>query len=456
MILVLAFPSVAFAQEVHSANLHGTVRDSQGKPVGDAVVEIRSSNSNQKNVAHTDAHGVFNIAGLREGVYDLRVTKAGYADGGMRSVFLGAKEEKTIEFVLRASGSAASVLGKPKFSDETQFTVSGVTDPSNLGGHGSDTVVRTRESLAADTVSMGKSSVDMQPAGSSAAEKSLQESATNIRSQLAQHDGAELHRQLAEIEEKLGDPLEAARQYQRAAEMDPSESNLFNWGADVLLHHAPEPAMQIFARGNALFPQSERMLLGWGATSFALGKNEEAIQRICRASDLNPSDPIPYHFLGQIELAEIRPSHDAVEKLRRFVTLQPSSPEGNYYYAVALWKENKGAVSDVGLQAETLLENALGLDPKFAAAALQLGIIHSDEGKYSEAVSNYKQAIRLDPKMEEAHFRLAQAYRRLGQTEQAQEEMRLYEQLAKESALEAERSRREVRQLVYTLRTTDH
>ena len=44
----------------------------------------------------------------------------------------------------------------PQFYDEPQFTVAGVADATNLGGHGSDTVVRTKESLAKDTVSLSK------------------------------------------------------------------------------------------------------------------------------------------------------------------------------------------------------------------------------------------------------------------------------------------------------------
>lgn len=58
--------------------------------------------------------------------------------------------------------------------------------------------------------------------------------------------------------------------------------------------------------------------------------------------------------------------------------------------------------------------------------------------------------------MEEAHYRLAQAHRQLGQPDQAKDELRLYEQLSKESAQETERDRHQIRQLVYTLRTVEH
>ncbi|HEV2716401.1 MAG TPA: hypothetical protein VGU64_14155, partial [Terriglobales bacterium] len=126
----------------------------------------------------------------------------------------------------------------PEFYDEPQFTVAGVTQAANPGGHGSDTVLRNTETLTRETVLLKKeASASSQPASFSAAtEKSLREA--------VEHDprNAGLHHSLADAEEKLGNPLAAVQEYQRAAELDPSEPNLFDWGADLLLHRALEPA----------------------------------------------------------------------------------------------------------------------------------------------------------------------------------------------------------------------
>jgi len=270
---------------------------------------------------------------------------------------------------------------------------------------------------------------------------------------LITHDEADLHHLLADVDEKLGDSLEAVRQYQRAAELDPSESHLFDWGAELLLHHAPEPAMEVFSRGNRLFPRSARMILGLGAASFARGDYEEAVQRICRASDLNTNDSVPYQFLGKIEEAENQANPDLVEKLHRYVTLQPKSADANYYYALGLWKlrnaaHDKGSVTEV----ESLLKIALQINPRHAAALLQLGIVHAEQGAYKEAISDYRRALDADPGMEEAHYRLAQAYRQIGNTDEAKEELRLYSQSAKESEQKQDRERHQIKQFVYTLR----
>jgi hypothetical protein len=54
--------------------------------------------------------------------------------------------------------------------------------------------------------------------------------------------------------------------------------------------------------------------------------------------------------------------------------------------------------------------------------------------------------------MEEAHYRLAQAYRQTGDAAKSEAELKIYDQVAKVSAQKAERERHEIRQFVYILR----
>jgi Flp pilus assembly protein TadD len=52
-----------------------------------------------------------------------------------------------------------------------------------------------------------------------------------LQTLLRQKDSAEVHNLLAGVEEKDGQFVEAANQYELAAHLDPSESNLFDWGS---------------------------------------------------------------------------------------------------------------------------------------------------------------------------------------------------------------------------------
>jgi len=266
---------------------------------------------------------------------------------------------------------------------------------------------------------------------------------------------AGLHHLLGDAAEKLDNPLEAVREYQRAAELNPDEPNLFDWGADLLVHRAYEPAIEVFTKGNRLFPRSVRMLTGLGVAAYARGAYDEAAQRLCEASDLNPTNPNPYLFLGKMQNVKTAQSDCALERLGRFVTVQPGNALAHYYYALSLWnrREVSGSAENLA-QVESLLEKAVQLDPKFGAAYLQLGILYSERGNYSRAIAGYQEAINVNPELEEPHYRLAQAYNRAGEKSKAQAELQLYEQLSKKTSDEVEHQRWEIQQFVYTLRNS--
>ncbi len=76
----------------------------------------------------------------------------------------------------------------------------------------------------------------------------------------------------------------------------------------------------------------------------------------------------------------------------------------------------------------------------------------SEKKEDQRAISDFQQAIQAKPQMEEAHYRLAQAYRQKGDVAKADTELEIYNRLTKESAQKAERERHEIRQFVYTLR----
>ena len=509
---------------VNGSAVLGTVRDSRGDAIVGAVIQLQAKDGSDPFRAQTDARGGYSFTALREGVYTLRVEMDAYREGVRPSFFLAAKESKQLDLTLESKSVPEAQTANPpavrasEFFDEPQFTVAGVTDTTNLGGHGSDTVVRTREALAKETVSLASTGAALlDPAHAPAAtetEKRLREEVErapgnfeanhrlgvhliekgqareavpyleraaalnptdyengydlaranadagnderareNVQTLLARGDGAELHHLLATVDEKLGDSLDAVHEYQRAAQLDPREPYVFDWGSDLLLHHAPEPAWGVFQRGNRLFPRSERMLVGLGASLFARGSYDQAVERICEASDLDPSDSAPYIFLGRMLKAENAPAGGLVEKLHRFVTLQPQTAEANYYYALGLWKLRKSPADTANLEEiEGLLNRAIQIDPALAVAHLQLGILRAEEKDYRKAIFEYEQAIHFDAQMEEAHYRLAQLYRQKGETDKATSELKIYDLMLRNSAEREERERHEIPQFVYTLR----
>ncbi len=72
-------------------------------------------------------------------------------------------------------------------------------------------------------------------------------------------------------------------------------------------------------------------------------------------------------------------------------------------------------------QAITAFENAARIDPSFAKALCNLGVIYIEQHQESMAIAPLKKAIEANPKFKEARFNLGIAYLRLGQFELARD-----------------------------------
>jgi lipopolysaccharide biosynthesis regulator YciM len=95
-----------------------------------------------------------------------------------------------------------------------------------------------------------------------------------------------------------------------------------------------------------------------------------------------------------------------------------------------------------------LLNKSLKINPKFAEAYLQLGIVYVAMGNMRSGVTAYEMARDADPDLAEVHFRLGQAYKRLNQPEKAHQEFAAYERIQNTKAAAIEQQRREIQQFV--------
>ena len=453
--------------------VEGTVRSSAGKLLKGASVLLEEKERSNSLETKTKADGSFVFSGVSPGVYTLRAKISGWCEGVSHPLVLSAGDKKRVELVLESltavggSGtpsSSVSAAGAMEFEDKPNFTVAGVTDWNNTGMHGSDVNVRTSEALAKATLALKNGGLVEKSTGDTKAgapslksgesQERLLAAREQVRTMLAKADTANGHRLMGELNERLGDPLEAVREYERAALMDPSEQNHFEWGTELLLHRADGPAAEVFTKGSNAHPDSARMLAGLGAALYAEGKREEAAGRLCEASDLKPADPAPYVFLGKMEKAATGVLVCVEQKLARFAQEQPGNALANYYYGVTLWKRDRGSEKNAaGLQqAEALLEKAVNIDPNLGEAYLQLGILHSERGDFEQAIRDYKKAIEVNPQLGEAHYRLGSAYKRTGEESKAEQEFRAYEKIEKAETAAIESRRRELRQFLIILR----
>lgn len=266
---------------------------------------------------------------------------------------------------------------------------------------------------------------------------------------LKQKNTAELHNLLAQVEEKNGKFVAAVEEYQTAAHMDPSESNLFDWASELLVHRTLDAAVDVFERATGLYPRSPRLAIGLGMALYSRGNYDDAVKALLKAADLNPSDPRCYYFLSKAYDSSPNQADEVTARFRRFAELQPRDARAPYYYAMSLWKGRRAENANVDVaQIETLLKKSVALDPVFADAHLQLGNLYSDQKKYGEAIPEYEKALTANADLADAHYRLGQALVHTGQRERAQKELDIYQKLRTEHLAELDKQRAEIRQFV--------
>jgi len=437
-------PAAKAQQGIHepskSIAIQGTVHDSAGRLVGNAVVRLEQMDEPSRVETKTSAEGAFTLLAPGIGNYLLVAEKSGMHSEAISVTLSSSRDRKQIDLILIGSAAentpATSNNSSPaqvmEFSDKPSFTIAAVTDWTAAGGHGSDTSLRTSEALTREALALKENGSEGSGTHPAASESE-----------------SELHRLAGEADEKRNDPLAAVHEFELAVRLDPSEPNYFEWGSELLFHRAVWQAQEVFQQGAKLYPRSARMLTALGTALFAGARYDEAALRFCDASDLNPADAEPYLFMGKIVGAAPSALPCIKRRLERFVLEQPGNSLANYFYALAVLKEQVPPIDPMAFhQIEGFLAKAVSIDPKCADAYFQLGNIYASQKSFEEAVGFYLKAIDANPELADAHYRLGVAFDRTGQQEKAKREFELHDELKKQQAKDVERQREEVKQFL--------
>ena len=176
-----------------------------------------------------------------------------------------------------------------------------------------------------------------------------------------------------------------------------------------------------------------------------------AVDAFCHAVDLDPTDLRPYSFLAIIYAVSRSRAAEVTERLGQLVKIQPRNAQARFHYAMSLWKAARMETRVTDLpKVESLLRSAINLDPRFAEAHLQLGVLCSEEKRDSEALQEYEKAVELNPNLADAHYHLGRALLSRGYAARGEKELKIFAQLHTRQLHDTDRLISETLRFVYT------
>jgi tetratricopeptide (TPR) repeat protein len=160
----------------------------------------------------------------------------------------------------------------------------------------------------------------------------------------------------------------------------------------------------------------------------AQNRFDDAISEYRKAIELNPNAPDLHYRLGRALLLQ---SHSpevleqAAAEFRSELKLNPEDASCEFQLGQIAQVETKAA------DARLHFEQALKLSPQFVQALLALGKIEAGAKNFPRAVELLRQAAKLEPANEAAHYALMSAYRDSGQMDEAKQEKATLDKLQK-------------------------
>jgi cytochrome c-type biogenesis protein CcmH/NrfG len=394
-----------------SGGIEGTVKDANGRPLSNAKVTLnRGDGITPPSTATTAPNGRYEIRSHLPGVYVVCAEAAGYQESHREGIMVTADAMTVVDFTLTPAKTAPAKQRSASAETTVSGCQRGFLDNSGMKAAGySGSTDPSGYSAAADAQTRG----------------SLMEGATDLRKRANTPETAP-----AADPRSHEDRSVALQEYERAFQIEPSEENRYNWGLELLLQGEVASALRLFKEGVAGNSQSARLWIGLGIALYSSGHADDAVRAFLSATDLNPTDPHPYLFLGKAYGISNNLTAEVNTRLNRWIELEPGNARAYYYDALSLWKgQGRADLNEDMKRIEALFEKSALLDPTFPLPHLQLGNLFSQENRLPEAIAEYRESVRLKPDLADAHYHLGQVYLRTGQKELGQQQMTLYEQL---------------------------
>ncbi len=235
-------------------------------------------------------------------------------------------------------------------------------------------------------------------------------------------------------------------------------------GSIYFLNHDYLNAAVAWKKSDALQPLDPSLQFSLAMAYVQIGHPAWAAPLLEKLSTESPTNPLYPYWLGRLDY-DAQHYASAIGHLQKAIELDPKMARAydnlglcyfaqndnnraiaNYQRAIAVntelstpsaWPYLNLAIAQQSLsqpdQAEANVREALRLDPKLAPAHYRLASILEDKHQFEGAVTELIQAVQMDEHYEEPHLALAHIYKKLNRPEQANQEVQIYQRLHNQS-----------------------
>jgi tetratricopeptide (TPR) repeat protein len=188
----------------------------------------------------------------------------------------------------------------------------------------------------------------------------------------------------------------------------------FLLGEAALRKEEWERAAKELQRCMELNPTFDNAMTGLARAMAKLGRVEEAREWLKKATSSNPENYRAWYELGLLEAGSDQAA--AQGSYQKAIAIQPNFSLAQRELGVLLFNQKNYAA------AAPRFEKAIALGLEDAQLDNFLGICYNQTGKLQKSIRSHQAALKLDPKLAEAHLNLAYDYQLLHQVKTARDE----------------------------------
>jgi Flp pilus assembly protein TadD len=246
------------------------------------------------------------------------------------------------------------------------------------------------------------------------------------------HKKAELYNLISEAYLKTGKVQDAYDALRTATQLEPeSEDNYVDLASVCLEYEDYSLGKDILDVGIHYIPNSYRLYIQRGVTLVMRGNLDAAEKDFTTASTLAPAQSLPYFALGWVWIQSGQ-TEKAVRVLREKSKLPGVDYLVPYVFGVALVHAGAEAGTPQAAEAVQAFEESIRMNSRFEHAHAELGKLLFKQGDSDRAISELQAAMALDPADSGPIYTLAQAYRKKGDKQRADQMMARVAQLHSE------------------------